>query len=122
MDKEQFVTIVDKFVHKTNVEGMKLILSNPPGRGPKPKHNKLSKWFDALSEKDKEKVYEIIEITSHGCVFGFLCVLDEVRKIEEGENVGRLRLYYEKGNSSTIINDDKGDFLHDIFNSKRRLI
>lgn len=117
MDKEQFVTIVDKFVHKSNVEGMKFILSNPPGRGPNPKLNKLSKWFDALSEKDKEKVYEIIEITSHGCVFSFLCILDEVRKIEEGENVGRLKLYYEKGNSSTIINDDKGDFLHDLFNS-----
>ena len=121
MNKEQFVSIIDKVVHKSNVEGMKYILSTPPGRSPKSNHIKLSKWFNSLPEKDKRKVFEIIKLTSHGSVFGFFCVLDGVRKIEEGDMVGSLKLYYEKDNTSSILNYDKGNFLHDLFNSEPKM-
>ena len=38
-------------------------------------------------------------------VFGFLCVLDGVRAIEDTEVKGQLKLYYEKENKSVLLND-----------------
>jgi hypothetical protein len=44
-----------------------------------------------------------------------LAVLDGVRSIHEtSENAGRLELKYTIGSESTLINDPRGEFLHDL--------
>ncbi len=47
-------------------------------------------------------------------VFGFLCVLDGVRSIEEGQDNGRLELVYHKG-KSVVLNPSEGEMLHDLW-------
>jgi hypothetical protein len=49
-------------------------------------------------------------------VFGFLCVLDGVSAIEDGEVKGKLNLFYEKHGKQQLLNDPQEEYLHDIFN------
>lgn len=61
-------------------------------------------------------VMKTVNLASRQATFGFLCVLDGVRAIESVQDKGRLTLFYEKGQKKLLINDNKEDFLHDLFN------
>jgi hypothetical protein len=50
-------------------------------------------------------------------VFDFLTVLDGVCAIENGPQKGDLELYYVKGSIKNQLNEQKGDLLHDLFQS-----
>jgi hypothetical protein len=49
-------------------------------------------------------------------VFGFFCVIDGVRAIEDGPDKGRLELSYVK-DGVRLLNPPEGEMLHDIFNT-----
>ena len=78
-------------------ESMKSVLQKPPGRQPHKDDVELSNWYNNLTETDKEMVLKVVEKTIEMAVFGFLCVLDGVRAIENGRDKGKLNLYYNKG-------------------------
>jgi hypothetical protein len=50
-------------------------------------------------------------------VFGFFCVLDGVRAIEDGRLGGALELRYVGGGLSQPLNSAEDDMLHDLFNA-----
>ena len=50
-------------------------------------------------------------------IFGFFCVLDEVRVIEAGPEKGELELWHVKNGQWTLINDSEQNFLHDEYNA-----
>ncbi len=56
---------------------------------------------------------------AESAVFGFFCVLDGVRVIEESPEKGDLELYYVKGEERNLLNNPNGGELHDLFNSLR---
>lgn len=51
-------------------------------------------------------------------VFGFLCVIDGVRAAGEDGTVVKYELYGKKGDETVRLNPDRGEFLHDLYNSQ----
>lgn len=117
MNKDEFVAAIKVAVHDSAINGMKTNLAFPPGRRPHEKAKGTSSWFNSLPEEDKHQVEEIIKQTVHASVFGFLCVLDGVRAIESTPEKGSLELIFNKNGNKTVINDERGEMLHDIYQS-----
>jgi hypothetical protein len=93
-------------------------IRTPSGRKPPEDTKRLSAWFNQLSEADQLAVAEVAAMASHNAVFGFLCVLDGVRPIHEGHQVGELHLsFVEEGKPIVRINPASGNPLHDLFNA-----
>jgi len=72
----------------------------------------MSKWYLNLGTDERVIVDNLMRKISGDAVFGFLCVLDGVRAIE-GKDKGVLKLFYEKGNSKILLNDDHLPSLHE---------
>jgi hypothetical protein len=90
----------------------------PSGRRPPEAIRKLSAWFNNLSNDDQQAVTEVAYMTAHNAVFGFLCVLDGVRIIDDGEQRGELELnYVQVGQANVRLNPSSGDPLHDLLNA-----
>lgn len=117
MNKEEFVAAIKVAVHDSAVKGMKTIITSPPGRKPHNSMLKTSRWFNSLPDEDKHQVEEIIKQTVHASVFGFLCVLDGVSAIESTSEKGSLELTFNKNGNKTLINDERGEMLHDLYQS-----
>ena len=118
MDSKQFVAALKLAVERSSVEGIKELLIKPPGRKPNAEMLRRSGWFNNLSDEDKDMVMEIAGESVKFSVFGFLCVLDGVRAIEDEEDKGILKLFFEKDGNSALINDPGKEFLHDLYNSE----
>lgn len=118
MNKDEFITAIKVAVHDSAIKGMKTNLASPHGRRPHEKTIETSRWFNALPGEDKHQVEEIIKQAVHASVFGFLCVLDGVRAIESTSEKGSLELIFNKNGNKTLINDERGEMLHDIYQSE----
>jgi hypothetical protein len=117
MDQTTFVEIIREVVIEGAISSVEELITNPPGRPPQKEVLNLSNWFKALSVDDKKMVRNIIEHSANSAVFGFLCVLDGVRAIEDSEDKGKLLLYFEKKEVRVLLNDFDKEFLHDIYNA-----
>ena len=114
MDKRTFVDAIRVAVQDAAVVGTISMLRGPPGRKPEEDSLVLSAWFNGLSFRDRQKVELVIQQTAEAAVFGFLCVLDGVRAIENGLVKGELDLRYRQGAVDVRLNDTSGDELHDL--------
>lgn len=113
MNAEKFVSIINEVVVQSTIDGTKKVLSNPRGRSPAKELVKMSIWYNNLSDEDKEVVGNIIARSVRGAIFGFLCVLDGVRAIEDRDK-GVLKLYYERNGESVLLNDQSSFGLHEM--------
>jgi len=113
MDKNQFVSALGLVVEKSAVEDVIENLEDPPGRAPSQKLLDMSRYYLSKSDMEKEMIGNIIKEVAGHMMFGFLCVLDGVRDIEDGE--GDLVLIY-RNKDKVVLNKDAD--LHDIYNSK----
>ena len=86
----------------------------PPGKEPEKKIVELSNWFNKLGSEDKIMVMKIVKESVETSVFGFLCVIDGVRVIEDSKRKGRLILSYEKQGDVILLNDPDEDYLHNL--------
>lgn len=115
MNKIDFVTNVRKYKRKSAIDAIIGGLHKPAGRKPHEKDIKLSKWFNALTENDKEMVRALVESSVDHPLFGFLCILDGASAIESGPDKGQLELRYVKGASSVLLNDDESAGMHEYY-------
>jgi len=115
MNQEEFIRAIKIAVAENGQEAIKSILIQPTGRRPHPKDIALSNWYISLNNADKEMVLDVVRRTTDMVVFGFLCVLDGVKAIEDGKNKGKLSLYYNKGETNVHLNGREEDFLHDLW-------
>ena len=113
MNQIEFISAINNSVLKSSVESVKSILIKPAGRNPNKDLLSLSAWYNALDEVNKSLVDNVISMTSDMTTFGFLCVLDGVRPIEDGFEKGVLKLIYQKENTEVILAGDNAEFLHD---------
>ena len=118
MNKEEFIAAIKVTVHDSAIKGMQSNLTFPPGRKPHKKVKDSSRWFNSLPEEDKHQVEEVIKQAVHASVFSFLCVLDGVSVIESTPEKGSLELVFNKNSDKKLINDERGDTLHDIYQSE----
>jgi hypothetical protein len=118
MDSEEFVRGVKAACSDKVAEGEIGSLRNPSGRRPSQRLLRLSEWFHQLSPEDQVMLAEAMKDAAEGALFGFFCVLDGVRVIENRPDKGDFELYYVNGDERVLLNP-AGDDLHDIFQSMR---
>lgn len=116
MDSETFVQVMKVWIADREVQNtIGTILK--PGKNPTAVRSRLNEWFSTLTERDRQRVEDAIHLAVNGLMFEFFCVLDGVKPIENGPEKGRLELWYTRGESRTLLNDRRGEPLHDVFRS-----
>lgn len=118
MDQEEFINVVKDVVRDSSIEGTITNLEKPPGRKPNPKLLETSVWYNKLDYDQKKHIKNIIEMSVNDGIFGFLCVIDGVRSVEEDPEIeGVFKLSYVKDGKEVILNNPENEYLHDIYNS-----
>jgi hypothetical protein len=117
MKSDEFIKNIKTVVSKGAISDVLENLESPAGRNPEKELLEISKWYNGLDHKDKFFVRRVIEMSVDASVFGFLCVLDEVRAIDNSPNKGSLKLYYSKDETNTLLNNHDEEFLHDLYNT-----
>jgi hypothetical protein len=115
MNQIEFISGVKVSVAEATVHSVTETLNAPAGRKPAEHFIQLSKWYNSLNEHDKEMVIKVIKQATDMTIFGFLCILDGVRTIENSQDNGTLKLYYQKGEEKIMLNDPDEDFLNDMW-------
>lgn len=114
INNEEFVETIKSVVINDSIKSIESTLLKPPGRSPQNKTLEMSNWFNSLDSQDKSIVKEVIKESIETSVFGFLCVLDGVRAIENNNEKGVLQLYYVKDDHRILLNDPNDIYLHDL--------
>lgn len=114
MNTEIFIDAIKQVVIEDSIRGMQSNLANPPGKNPDQRIVELSRWFKSLSIEHQAIVVRIIRESVEMGVFGFLCVLDGVRAIENSENKGQLKLFYENRDKLVLLNNTESISLHEL--------
>lgn len=116
MTRTDFVDRLVRVVYHAAVQGTLEILEHVPGRRPSRSLAELSQWYHSLSEADQQHIRDIARLSARKAMFGMLVVLDHDRPLygeDEERGLLELRLTYE--NVSVLLNDPRGEPLHDIF-------
>ena len=114
MDAEEFVEAIRIGVRDAAVEGTLDTLKRPPGRRPSEAPVQRAAWFNSLDKEQQRLLSEIVLQAVDSTIFGFLCVLDGVRVIENGSDKGIFELnYVRKG--TIALNPPDGPMLHDLW-------
>lgn len=108
MNADEFAEGIYLVAYESAVQGVIKVLSQPPGRRPRPELVKLSVWFNGLSEGDQERLADVVRLAADHAIFGVLAVLDGVRVLDEAHTEFELRT----GNG-TLVNAEHD--LHDAF-------
>jgi hypothetical protein len=117
MTGEDFVMAIRRAVRDAAIEGTVQTLENPPGRRPRPELLAQSDWYRSLSEQQRELMTGVVRHAVDSAVFGFLCVLDGVRVVEDDEVKGDFELRYIKGSAEVLSGPDL-PMLHEIYNAQ----
>jgi hypothetical protein len=116
MTRSEFIPALKIQTSDAAVSGTISMLEHVPGRKPREEEVALSKWFNGLAASDRAMVSAALQQAAESAVFGFLCILDGVRVIENGPNQGNLRLSYSRDEVEITLNDPADEFLHDEYN------
>jgi len=114
MDSQQFIDLLRVVVRDGAASEVMNVLQKPPGRRPPEDLVERSKWYSSLDDDQKRILSSIVLDAADRAVFGFLCVIDGVRSIENESEKGRLELRHVK-NGSVLLNPPQGVMLHDLW-------
>jgi hypothetical protein len=114
MEGQEFVNAIKLAVRDAAISGALSLLERPPGRQPSASLLENADWYASLSESERQKLLNIIQGAVDQAVFGFLCVIDGVRAIEDGAEKGRLELRHIN-EKETLLNPPEGAMLHDLY-------
>lgn len=120
MDQETFVKNIHASLKDQGTKSLLRLLAAPPGRNPRKKLRELSEWYNSSSNDEKEKIRQLIEETIDFTIFGFFCILDQVRFLENEEEKTQFSLSAIKDGHSIILNDPSKEELHNVYNSLTR--
>lgn len=116
MNSEQFVSVIKKVVREAAIQDILDNIEDPPGRRVSAQEKEISEWFNELPDMHKEFVNQIISTSVDHAIFGFLCVLDGVRAIDNENIKGQLELTY-KNEMHERLNDPDKIALHELYNN-----
>jgi hypothetical protein len=115
MDAQEFIDAIRLVVRDAAIEDTKTLVTDPPGRGYPKMVEARAAWVRSLDADGRRHLDSIIAFTAHATVFGFLCVLDGVRAIEDGTDKGGLELIHHGSDGQTLLNGPNTEMLHDIY-------
>jgi len=117
MTPDDFVKALTIVVEKTSIEDVIGSLEKPPGRRPKAELIEISDWYKSQSLDNQQQIRKLISESVKTTLFGFLCVIDGVRKISDVD--GSLELKFVAEMDGTVSSIKEGCFgdLHDIYNA-----
>jgi hypothetical protein len=116
MSAEEFIDAIKLVLLKGTIRDVVKTMTKPPGRNPNQKIVELSNWYNNLPQADQDYAKQMIEDSIDQSIFGFLCILDGVRAVDDSFEKGTFELYYVKENEKTLLNDPNKEFLHDLYN------
>ena len=114
MTPEEFVEAIQQVVYQTAVDGTVRQLQQPSGRRPAELSLALHEWYEGLSLDDRTMVTEALRRVADLATFGFLCVLDGVRVIDDPPH-GELRLTFTDAEGVEHVLNSHAMELHDLF-------
>jgi hypothetical protein len=114
MDGQKLVDLLKLVVRDAAASGEMSVLDKPPGQKPRSELLERSAWYHSLQNDEKRILSSIIFDTATQAVFGFLCVLDGVRQIENGLDKGRFELRYIN-DGSVWLNSPEQIMLHELW-------
>jgi hypothetical protein len=117
LDSEDFIKAIVSWVRDSAVDDTLSVMEEPPGRRPRKKDVELSEWYNKQSISDKEMIKKALFEAVDASLFGIFAVIDGVRTIEDTQNKGVFKLYFEKDGEKKLINEEGNEYLHDIYNS-----
>ena len=115
MNADEFVIGICEAVYNSSVEELEDVLNEGSSVQENGPIAEARKWYLELSLTERQNLRVIMSEVAHSAVFGFLCVLDGVRAIEDSEEKGELQLAYVKAGKKQLLNGPGKDELHDIF-------
>jgi hypothetical protein len=113
MTQKKFVEVIQDVVIDESIRSIQSNLINPPGRKPSEELILTSNFYNNLNDHDKRLMMQIVKDAVQTGVWGFFCVLDGVRSIENDKG-GKLALFYENDGAKTLLNDPQEEFLHEL--------
>jgi hypothetical protein len=113
MNSNRFVEIFQKLTVDGSVSSAMKVIAHPPGSAPAKTLVRLSQWFHALSDNDKNMVDYVARLSSGLAAMACLCILDGAQAIEAGPDKGHLELFYCKGDEKLLLNDRSQEPLND---------
>jgi hypothetical protein len=116
MDSQKFIDAIRMIVRENAINDVITTTEYPPGRRVSPQQKKRAEWYGSLSDEKKEIIKSIIVDAVDNALFGFLCVIDGVRAIENDPNKGEFEIRYLKEGAVQMSSRD-GSLLHDLYNS-----
>ena len=115
MTPEEFVKAVKIAVVRSSVDGTVSELAKPAGRRPAPELVELSEWYKRLPPEDQKQLAAVVARACRLATYGFLCVLDGLKAIEDAPDKGTLELFHVSGEERTHLNDPAQTFLSALF-------
>jgi hypothetical protein len=74
---------------------------------------RLSNWYNGQTKPDQEMLKKIIEEAADHTAFGFLCVLDGVRSIENNPKGTLVLQYVSPEGEVSVLNSS--ELLHELY-------
>jgi len=117
MTPEYFVDSLRESCRDGAVDDCVALFENPPGRRPPEQLVRLSRWFNTLSQTDREFVIAAMSEAADATLFGVLCIIDGVRFIEPEGEKSEFTLTASRGGVASQLSPSE-TFLHDIYRSE----
>jgi hypothetical protein len=120
MTREQFVRNLKVATLDNAAQDQIRQILDPPGRVPDRGNHDIAAWFRSLNSSEQHLAIRFAQLTGESVLFGALCALDGVRSISERGSLGELKLAWNEDGTTTSLNSEDGEMLHDILGSLTR--
>lgn len=116
MNSKEFVDVIKAIVRDAAINDGMAIAENPPGRKISEGQKVRAEWLHSLNTDERRFLKSVVSEAVDQAIFGFLCMLDGVRAVEDGSDQGKFELWYSNG-ESVLLNSETGTMLHDLYNA-----
>jgi len=115
MNSQQFVDALKRLAADSGAEGVLSQWEAPSGRSPGLVALERAKWFNDLSENDRKMVNALAYDAAHATLFGVLCILDGVRRIDPSDEAHFELVRIEQGLAQVLASSSlDAEILHDL--------
>jgi hypothetical protein len=106
MDRKQFVKAVRLYIGESAKKSMiERLGSEIKANAPQNQMLAAKQYYQGLDKEEKDNVQFIVEQSVNDGILGLLAILDGISFLEDGQEKGEFKLYYENGKEKTLLNE-----------------